>query len=152
MKNTFGLLILALLAPSAGQAQPAPYKPGLGDLMTMLVQPRHTKLGLAGQAGNWAYAGYELHELQESFDKVARLTPKWRDFAVAETMEAVTKPPMAALSEAIKASDAAGFTRAYKELTEACNLCHTSAGPSMIVIQAPSGAPFPDQDFRPVKQ
>ena len=34
--------------------------------MTMTVQPRHTKLGLAGSAGNWPYAAYELHELEES--------------------------------------------------------------------------------------
>ena len=26
----------------------APYHPGLGDLMTAFVQPRHIKLGLAG--------------------------------------------------------------------------------------------------------
>jgi hypothetical protein len=36
--------------------------------MTMTVQPRHTKLGLAGREGNWPYAAYELHELQEAFD------------------------------------------------------------------------------------
>lgn len=38
-----------------GQEQPSPprtYRPGLGDLMTMTVQPRHTKLGLAGREKN----------------------------------------------------------------------------------------------------
>ena len=79
--------ILATLAipslASAQQAQtpaPAAYRPGLGDLMTMTVQPRHTKLGLAGREGNWPYAAYELHELQEAFDRAVAVWPKWRTF------------------------------------------------------------------------
>jgi hypothetical protein len=35
-------------AQSPQEAPPLPYRPGLGDLMTMTVQPRHIKLGLAG--------------------------------------------------------------------------------------------------------
>ena len=107
---------------------------------------------MAGQVGNWPYAEYEFHELQESFDRVARVSPKWRDFAIADMMVAVTKEPMAALADAIKASDPARFGKAYGALTEACNQCHTSAGRGMIVIQLPSGTPFPDQDFRPAKR
>jgi len=43
------ILVLVLAFPAAAAAQtPAPYQPGLGDLMTMTVQPRHLKLGLAG--------------------------------------------------------------------------------------------------------
>ena len=34
--------------PAAG----ATYRPGLGELMTASVQPRHTKLGLAGADGS----------------------------------------------------------------------------------------------------
>src|SRR5262249_41193919 len=40
------------------------YTPGLGELMT-LQQMRHAKLWLAGQAGNWELASYELDELDE---------------------------------------------------------------------------------------
>lgn len=37
-------------ASSAPSVTPMPdYHPSLGDLMTMAIQPRHTKLGLAGQ-------------------------------------------------------------------------------------------------------
>ena len=161
MKGSVTLLAMGLtlgLLPS-GQAQTPPgnqgqepsppaYRPGLGDLMTMTVQPRHTKLGLAGREKNWPYATYELHELQESFDRVSRVWPKWRTFAVTETLQAVTKEPMAALAEAIKNSDGARFTQAYQTLTEACNLCHQSADRGMIVIQVPRSSPFPDQDFR----
>lgn len=144
-----------LMVPTLADAQPAPppvFKPGLGDMMTMMVQPRHTKLGLGGQAGNWAYAAYELHELQEAFDRAARISPKWRDFAVAETMESVTKEPMAALADAIKNANAAGFAKAYQDLTAACNTCHQAAKQGQIVIQIPTVSTFPDQDFRPAKQ
>ena len=54
----------------------ASYHPGLGELMTTLVQPRHIKLGLAGAAQNWAYAAYALGELRETFDDVGKLVPK----------------------------------------------------------------------------
>ena len=40
------ILILGLALPAAAAAQtPAPYRPGLGDLMTMTVQPRHLEAG-----------------------------------------------------------------------------------------------------------
>ena len=34
-------------------AEPAPFNPQMAALMSMLIQPRHTKLGLAGKAENW---------------------------------------------------------------------------------------------------
>ena len=55
-------IILVLSAPGVGLAQSvnakvdatatADYHPSMGDLMTMAVQPRHIKLGLAGQQKN----------------------------------------------------------------------------------------------------
>jgi hypothetical protein len=121
---------------------------GLGDLMLATLQPRHTKLGLAGQEKNWPYAAFELRELQESFDYIVRVSPRWSNFPVAETIQAVMREPMADLSTAIKRADAAGFTQAYGQLTDACNSCHQSAGREMIVIRAPDASSFPDQDFR----
>ncbi|HSI02334.1 MAG TPA: hypothetical protein VLA02_17165, partial [Reyranella sp.] len=68
-RPSFALLAGAVTLATIGlvNAQTTPqqpsYRPGLGDLMTMTVQPRHTKLGLAGQERNWTYAAYALHEL-----------------------------------------------------------------------------------------
>jgi hypothetical protein len=70
---------------------------------------------------------------------------------IAGMIASVTKEPMTALAQAIKAGDAGGFTAAYGMLTEACNTCHHGADRGLIVIQVPEGSPFPDQDFRPVK-
>src|SRR4051794_39489959 len=78
-------IFLAAQGPSPTQS-PTAYRPGLGDLMTMTVQPRHIKLGLAGREKNWAYAAYEFHELEESFERVARHSPQWRKKPIAEMM------------------------------------------------------------------
>jgi len=152
-----GAIALAILGSGLGSghaqtpAEPQAYRPGLGDLMTMTVQPRHTKLGLAGQEKNWVYAAYELHELQESFDRVVRFVPVYRKTNIAELMPATTKEPMEALADAIKNADAAKFTAAYVRLTETCNACHQSTERPFVVIQVPRTSPFPDQDFRPPK-
>jgi len=157
MKRRFRLLLpivaVALAAViSDATAQQKPYTPNLSDLMTMTVQPRHAKLGLAAHEGNWPYAAYELHELKEAFDRVAKAWPKWRTFSISEMMASVTKEPMAALDQAIKAGDSSRVTTAYVQLTAACNTCHRSADRGVIVIQAPTSSSFPDQNFRPVKQ
>jgi hypothetical protein len=147
-----GVMALALIAASAAAQAPAPpasYRPGLGDLMTMTVQPRHIKLGLAGAEKNWTYADYELHELQEAFERAAAAWPKWRNVPVAEMIGFNTKAPIAALEQAIKAKDADTFAASYKQLTESCDTCHQGAGREMIVIKVPDASMFPDQDFRP---
>ena len=116
----FGVAVLAVCLFATAQRgngqtppnpgpQPPTYRPGLGDLMTMTVQPRHIKLGLAGREKNWAYAAYELHELEESFERVSRHSPQWRKKPIADMMTSVTKDPMAALEQAIRAADAERF-------------------------------------------
>jgi hypothetical protein len=142
----------AAQTPPAGQAAPpAAYRPGLGDLMTMTVQPRHIKLALAGREQNWAYAAYELRELEEAFERVARSWPQWRAVPIAEMIPALTHDPMTALAQAIKAADATKFAAAYGQLTDGCNACHKAADRAVIVIQPPTASSFPDQDFRPAQ-
>jgi hypothetical protein len=151
--------VLVALMPNAGAAQQpmtmtetksaAPYHPGLGELMTAFVQPRHTKLGLAGNARNWPLAAYELHELTETFDEVGRLVPTHDNMPIPAMIASTVKPTLATLDAAIKATDVAAFTKAYADLTTACNTCHQSANHPLIVIQVPITSPFPNQDFRP---
>ena len=145
-------VIVAALAPNCSPAQSPPgqaYRPGLGDLMTTTVQPRHIKLALAAQEANWRYAAYELHELQEAFERAAHVWPTWRGVPIADMIKSVTTEPVAALNEAIKSGDAVRFANAYGLLTDACNICHQSANRGMIVIRRPDASSFPDQDFRP---
>lgn len=128
-----------------------PFRPGLGELMTAYVQPRHTKLGLAGAAQNWDLADYERDELSETFDDIGKFIVKHGELSIPQAIAATVKPPLEALDKAIKAKDATAFTKSYADLTAACNACHTSASHPMIVIKVPdvSGTAFPDQDFSP---
>jgi hypothetical protein len=143
----------AHLGGPAAQAQtPAPqpdYHPSLGDLMTMAVQPRHTKLGLAGKARDWDYAAYEADELRNAFNRIARTIPTYRNTDLAGMFAANTKDPLDQLDAAIKARSGAHFDAAYAALTKACNTCHQGLGHAFVVIRAPVGSTFPDQVFSP---
>ena len=155
MKASIAAVLIAVLFPLSAVAQtappPEPYRPGLGDLMTMTVQPRHIKLALAGREKNWPYAKYELHELQESFERVVRVWPKFKGLPLDGMMDAITKGPMAEVSQAIEEKSSEKFTTAYGRLTEGCNACHQAANVGLVVIKAPDASSFPNQDFRPLK-
>lgn len=140
-------------APVAPAQGPTPeYHPSMGDLMTMAVQPRHIKLGLAGRAGNWSYAGYELSELRNAFARIARTIPQYQSMETAALMTAMTQVPLDELDKAIREANATQFVAAYARLTQACNACHQSQNHAAVVIKVPESMMFPDQDFRPVSR
>src|ERR1700758_5412253 len=92
-------LISTMTLAASAHAQPAaegppPYRPGLGDLMTSTVQPRHIKLALAGRAQNWAYAAYELRELEEAFDRLSVQWPQWQRVRIVELVETIIREPI----------------------------------------------------------
>jgi hypothetical protein len=156
MRVSLAVVLIAVLVPLSAAAQSAPpaaepYRPGLGDLMTMTVQPRHIKLLLAGHEQNWPYAKYELKELQEAFDRVARAVPRYKGLPLGGMIDAIAKGPMDELAKAIENKDEVAFDAGYEKLTDGCNACHQAANVGMVVIKIPSGSSFPDQDFRPVK-
>lgn len=152
----FAVFVALLVSPAGAQQNrptpAAPYEPGLGDLMTMTVQPRHIKLWLAGREKNWAYVEFEFHDLDEAFGRVARVWPRWQSFPVRDMLFSVMKEPMSALAQAIRAKDPAKFAAAYDQLTAGCNACHQAAGRAMIVIKKPDTSSYPDQNFGPPKQ
>lgn len=151
MRCSSALLLVVLCAGPALAQAPEPYRPGLGDLMTMTVQPRHIKLLLAGHEQNWAYAKYELHELQEAFDRSVKVWPRFKGLPLGGMVDAIAKGPMDELAKAIAGKDEVAFDAAYEKLTEGCNACHQAANVGMVVIKVPNGSSFPDQDFRPLK-
>ena len=145
-------LAFVTIAVASAQTPPADAPPslrlGLGDLMTMLVQPRHIKVGLGGQLRNWDYVAYEIHELEEAFERIERAVPRYRNVAMSDLLKLV-QPSIEALEASVKARDGAQLDVAYDQLTQACNACHRSTEHAMIVIQAPKISPFPDQNFAP---
>jgi hypothetical protein len=139
------------VTPGADATVAPAYDPSMGDLMTMAVQPRHIKLGLAGKQQNWVYAKYELSELRNAFGRVARTIPKYQSIDTAALTTAIMQAPLKILEQAIEANSAMQFTEAYSRLTEACNACHRNRNHAAVVIKVPEEAMFPDQEFQPRK-
>ena len=121
----------------------------MADMMTMAIQPRHTKLGLAGRMRNWSYLAFEASELRNAFARIVRTIPVYSQTDTAEMINPMVKEPIANLEAAIKAKDARAFDAAYEKLTETCNMCHGTQSKGFIVIKAPDASSYPDQDFRP---
>lgn len=142
-------LVLTVVAGSAAAAPPQPdYHPSMGDLMTMAVQPRHTKLAYGIQARNWAYSAYEVEELRHAFDRIAKTIPTYRDTDIASAANARMKDPLDTLEAAIKARNGPRATAAYARVTRACNECHGSLEHGEVVVRVPAPGAYPDQDFR----
>ena len=110
--RTVTACLQALLAIHSAQAADAPaaaapptviadYHPSMADLMNIGIQPRHTKLGLAGQYKNWTYAAYELNELRNAFNRVAKTIPVFNSNDTAALIASMTQTPLADLDKAI---------------------------------------------------
>ncbi|HMI97037.1 MAG TPA: hypothetical protein VK479_11040 [Micropepsaceae bacterium] len=161
LAGSVGLAASAIAVATAAPAPPAPppplqildFKPAFDDLMTMLVQPRHTKLWIAAQQKNWQLAGFQLNEMGGALRRVGQTIPKYRNISVEATVSSIFTPKIQAVAGAIAAQNAAQFNTAYAELTNACNLCHEALEHPFLVIKVPDASAavaFPDQDFRPV--
>jgi hypothetical protein len=136
--------------PRAADAEPAPFNPQMSALMSMLIQPRHAKLGLAGKAENWALAGYAFAELKQGVGVISRAVPRWKGLPVPDLFDAALSPSFAVLDFAIKAGEPHQFAQAYERLTQGCNNCHSTMDHAYVVIKAPEGnGPFPNQEFKP---
>ena len=140
-------LVPAKSAPAAPQA----FQPGMDDLMTMLVEPRHIKLYYAGTAKNWELAAFELGELRSAFRRIGGTIPVYRDRGVDETIGAIVAPRLDTTESAIAAGDPARFAKAYGDLTASCNECHTYLEHPFLVIKVPSttqpASAYPNQSF-----
>jgi len=119
----------------------------MGDLMNTLVQPRHLKLGLAGQAQNWPLAQYALEQLRAAFANIVSAKPKFSGMPVGELVDVALGPPLKAVDTAIKQQDAKKFAAAYDQVTQGCNACHMELDHPYVIIKTPDASAFPNQDF-----
>src|SRR6266545_2358385 len=130
-------------------AEPAPFNPQMAALMSMLIQPRHAKLGLAGKAENWPLAGYALKELKQGLAVISRAVPRWKGLPVPDLFDAAMTQPLATLDFAIKAAEPRQFAESYGRLTAGCNACHGTTDHPFVVIKVPDTSPFSNQEFAP---
>jgi len=142
-----GAVVVPMMVSAQAPEGPPAYRPGLGDLMTTTVQPRHAKLALAGRQKNWVYAAYEVHELDEAFDRLSVQWPNWQRVRIVELVETIIRQPLYDLTQAVKDKNESKYATAYAQLTDACNACHQAAKRGFVVIQEPKESMFPNQDF-----
>jgi|RhiMethySRZTD1v2_1073278.scaffolds.fasta_scaffold2905034_1 hypothetical protein len=144
-----GLAVAATTEATSEAAEP--YTPGLVEFM-MHVQSHHAKLWLAGNARNWDLADYQVDELKELIEDIAKRIPEYKGTPVGKMIESTTMPPIGEIEGAIKARDSGKFAAAFDRLTAACNMCHEAANRGFIVIQRPAASAFPNQSFAPRKK
>src|SRR5262249_30261880 len=100
------LVAFAVSTVACSRQQAPPFTPGFGEIMT-LTQMRHAKLWLAGDAGNWPLAAYELDELKEGFDDLVAYHPTHKDAPVpiAQIVPKMMSAPLKDLEEAVAAKN-----------------------------------------------
>ena len=140
-------------SPTTSETQSETYAPGLGEIMT-LQQMRHTKLWLAGEAGNWDLAAYEIKELQEGFDDVVKFHPTHEDSPVApkDAIPRMVTVPLDELRSVVDRKDGKAFGQAFDAVTKACNDCHQATNFGFNVVQRPATNPYPNQVFAPAQR
>ncbi len=149
MRSVFAILVASALltagfiAKAEDAPAPAGDVPGLGEIMT-LQQLHHIKLWFAGRAGNWPLADYEVGELNEGFEDVAKLLG-------GDTVDKMIGAPIKALQKAVDEKNRAAFFTAYDSLSAGCNNCHRTLDHAFIAIQRPITLPYSDQNFAPQK-
>ena len=153
MKSMFAALLAALLLATGlacaqdsgkrenGSVEEAEGLPHLSEIMVQ-QQMRHIKLWFAGDAGNWPLADYEIDQLKDDFDGVAKLLGG--DIVQQHVGGAVSR-----LEKAIESKDHEAFVSAFDGLSAGCNACHHTLDHAFIVIQRPVLLPYSDQNFSP---
>jgi hypothetical protein len=127
--------------PEDGFAEEAGGLSHLSEIM-VLQQMRHIKLWFAGDARNWPLADYEIDQLKDGFDDVAKLLGG--DLAQQHVGGAISR-----LEKAIESKDHEAFVSAFDGLSVGCNACHRTLDHAFIVIQRPVLLPYSDQNFSP---
>jgi len=124
------------------EAAPSPqatgYLPSISDLMIATIQPRHERLWQTEQDGNWEFAAYELGNLHGAFDRLGHAHPIEHDISFPDMIASVTEQPFKELKGAIQSKDTTAFTKAYADLTDACNSCHQALNHGVVEIRVPN--------------
>jgi hypothetical protein len=144
------ILLAASITVTAAQSAKEPYTPGLGEFMTA-TQLRHAKLWFAGKASNWDLAAYEIDEIKEGFEDIARLHTTFEGLPIAEMIKTIIGPRIERLEKAVEGKSISQFVTAFDELTNGCNSCHAGASKPFIHIQRPTEPPLTNQNFAPPK-
>ncbi|MDB5584916.1 MAG: putative exported protein of unknown function with cytochrome family protein domain [Bradyrhizobium sp.] len=123
---------------AATSPQTSGYLPSISDLMIATIQPRHERLWRAERDANWEFAAYELGNLRGAFSRLGQAHPTEHNISFSQMIDSVTEQPLKELDSAIKARDDTAFSKAYSDLTDACNSCHQALNHGAVEITVPS--------------
>jgi hypothetical protein len=84
-------------APEAAPVEVLTYRPVTSDVMNAYIQPRHSKLFLAGAAQNWEFADYERHNIGGALARLAEAIPEYKGQSMKDLIAAFATPQLAAL-------------------------------------------------------
>lgn len=148
MIGTALVAVQTLSACTTESANQLAYAPGLGEFMTQ-ISTRHLKLWYAGDAENWSLAEYELEEIHEGLEDLAKYHPTHDKLAgsVPDLIAAYMNGPLNQIDAAIKNKNLENFRAGYDNLTTACNSCHQANHFGFNVLQRPDANPFSNQSF-----
>jgi hypothetical protein len=128
-------------------AEATAYLPSISDFMIATIQPRHVRLWIAARSGDWSFVAYELGNLKGAFDRLGRAHPTEHEIPLQEMISSVTAQPFVDLRKAIESKDQVAFSKAYDDLTSACNSCHQATNHGVVVIRTPTESSVSDQNF-----
>jgi hypothetical protein len=118
------------------------YRPGLGEFMSG-IQVHHAKLWFAGNAENWKLADFEVGEIKETLDDVAKYCSDRPEVSSLPMIQ----PAMDSLAKAVGSGSLPVFKTAFILLTNTCNNCHRATKHEFNVIKVPDTPPFTNQAF-----
>jgi hypothetical protein len=118
------------------------YKPGFGEFMTG-IQEHHAKLWLAGRAGNWGLADFEIHEIMESVEAIQKVETERKESKLIPMLV----PALDSVNHAIERKNSDQFRTGFLFLTQTCNNCHKVTDFSFNKVVVPERNPFPNQAF-----
>lgn len=122
-------------APSSSAVQ---YLPSISDMMIATIQPRHERLWRAEHNRNWEFAAYELGNLHGAFERLGHAHPTTQNTSLPDMIVSTTETPFNELKSAVQAKDDKAFSKAYGDLTEACNSCHQALNHDVVSIGIPA--------------
>lgn len=142
--------------PECAQASPPPPVPAAaaptpryGALMVEIGH-RFELIGRAAKAKRFELAAFELHEMEEAFEDLARANPPKasRDVPLGGMAEAFMTTHPEALRSALAKGDMAASRDAFQAAATSCNACHQASRHGFVEIPGEMGASVPRLDVQ----
>ena len=107
------------------------------------------KTALSVEAKNQRLAEFYLHETEETVETIQTEAPTYEGYEIKALSDEYLAPSLAALDEAVEASDWPVAREQLQRVATSCNQCHTATDHGFVRIQLDSLANPYAQSFAP---